>query len=205
MLTEISERRANVPEKWLPLLRAAVRSLAEEDQALREAMGRGAKRTGGYSDVAHGLTYWLFETTLVYFVFRAWLPLTRVAWEHAVGDRSNRPAAGVDIKRGASEKCDLIVFDADGRPEAAFEAKWWNTKASGEGILTDVRKLRRTCPHLAKYVLAFWWGTDFDRDFAEASDFCVSNGILLQYVAIFDTQLFGPTKGYFALSIIHVP
>jgi hypothetical protein len=131
--------------RYIDLFRSAAHALEAEDRALREAMGAGEAKTGGYGDVAHGLRYWLYEATLVYVIFRAWVSIEIVAWEYAVGDKANRPSAFTDGRRGASEKCDLMLLGKDNTPEAAFEAKWWNTSASGKSLLADVRKLRRTC------------------------------------------------------------
>lgn len=205
MTAELVEHVRTAPNKYLALFRAAAEQLRHEDATLHAAMNDGHEATGGYSDVARGLTYWLFETTLVYIIFRAWVRRARVAWEHAVGRSSERPDAFIERRRGASEKCDLVLLDKENKPVAAFEAKWWNTKLSGKALLSDVSKLRRTCPTIDKFLLTFWWGGEVERDFKEARRFCGDHGLTLVYCASFSTSLVGEMPGSFTFGVIRVP
>lgn len=187
------------------LCTAASRELEREDRALQAAFEEGAKR-GHYGEVGQGLTYWLYETTLVYIIFRAWIPIANVAWEHAIGSSSTRPSEISAGRRGASEKCDLMLLDDKNAPQAAFEAKWWNSSSAAAGalLLEDAAKLRRTCEDLEKYLLAFWWGTDAQKDMADATAFCEMHGLWLRYADTFGTTLRRSVRGYFALSVIEV-
>jgi hypothetical protein len=186
------------------LCKVATEAHEKEDVVLRQALDA---QSAAYSDVAHGLTYWLFETTLVYIIFRSWAPLANVAWEHAVGEKRVRPSAFTDGRRGASEKCDLVLRGEGNVPRAAFEAKWWNSNAPAAGAMlqADVRKLRRTCAGTHKYLITFWWGTDAPTDTKVADDWCVAEGLGLTYVGCFETRLLGGVVGYFALAMIEVP
>lgn len=191
--------------KYQELFRAAVDQLKAEDEALNSAMSEGRAATGGYVDVARGLTYWLFETTLVYLIFRAWVRIDHVAWEYAVGPSSERPDAYTERRRGASEKCDIVLLGNTNSPVAAFEAKWWNAELSGRALLSDVKKLRRTCPIIDKFLLTFWWSTDTEKDFKDAELFCSKNGLSLVYCASFDTLLVADKMGAFTFGVIKVP
>lgn len=199
------EHVSTTSAQYLSLFRAAVDQLKTEDEVLNAAMSQGKATTGGYVDVARGLTYWLFETTLVYIIFRAWVRSAHVAWEPAVGPSSERPDAYTERRRGASEKCDLVLLGNANSPVAAFEAKWWNTEISGKGLLSDVKKLRRTCPTIDKFLLTFWWSTDTEKEFRGAEHFCAKNGLSLVYCASFQTSLVAETPGSFTLGVIQVP
>lgn len=194
-----------VSGRYQELFRAAVDELQAEDEVLGSAMAKGRAATGGYVDVARGLTYWLFETTLVYFIFRAWVRHDHVAWEHVVGPSSDRPDAYTERRRGASEKCDIVLLGDTNSPVAAFEAKWWNSNLSGKALLSDVKKLRRTCPGIDKFLLTFWWSTDTEGDLNDAKRFCTRNGLSLVYCASFDTLLVADKAGAFTLGAIKVP
>lgn len=188
------------------LFRAAVESLKEEDAALRHALALGGERTGIQRDAARGLAYWLFETTLVYFIFRKWAEIADVAWEHAVGEAGLRPLPEELGRKAASERCDLVLLDPLGGIRVAFEAKWWNNRRGGLSILADAKKLRRTCMNADKYVVAFWYSTvqESESDLAEASDFCSREKLELSFVGTFETELIGRTRGNFAVAFIRV-
>lgn len=194
---------ADAVAKYHSLFRAAVDGLEAEDRILAAAISQGNNTHGGYKDVAPGLAYWLFETTLVYVIFRAWVSSRHVAWEHALAPSAVRADAYTEPRRGASEKCDLMLLGADGEPEAAFEAKWWNSALAGSSLLADVKKLRRTCPTIDKFLLTFWTSTDAEKDLKDAQVFCERNGLALVYCASFPTKLVG-TSGRFTLGVVHV-
>ena len=105
-------------------LHAALFALRHEDSALAHAFSMSRPEDEVfYQSTSRGLGYWVFETTAVYAVFKAWIPLGPVAWERGYPDR-----------RGA--KADLVVFAGDGDgvdPPArwVFEAKWWTSTPSG--------------------------------------------------------------------------
>jgi hypothetical protein len=194
-------------EKYAVLFRLASDALGEEDRALRRRFSRArGAQAGAYADVAHGLTYWLFETTLVYTVFKRWLADHPVGWEHATRDR--RPSSVV--AKGSRPKCDLVVFSdwTMRAPEAAIEAKWWNdgsTKGT-RAILKDVAKLRRNYGDpVRRYLLTFWWGREigFAEDLDRAERFCDQHGLVLASDVAssrFKTRLPGGELGYFAVA-----
>jgi len=186
------------------LFDAALDALEKEDKALNACF----KLTD--ATVAKGLTYWLFETTLVYVIFKAWLRHESVFWEHAIGDPTLRPKAPVCGRSGAHEKCDLAIVDTAGTVVAAFEAKWWNDDSSKtwRALVDDANKLRRGFRQstVEKYLLTFWWGTEssWERDLKAAQDACAADGsLLLVHADRFATQLL-TGAGYFALGMIHV-
>lgn len=113
-----------------PILELAASALEEEDRALERALTLGRDRSPeGYQDISRGLAYWLFETTLVYAIFKALAPRIVARWEHPCADAGGK-------------KADLVLF-----PSASegwvFEAKWWNDDSSKthRAILDDVEKL----------------------------------------------------------------
>jgi hypothetical protein len=182
----------------------ALAALKKEDESLRDTFPQQ-----GHEEVAHGLTYWLFETTLVYFIFKAWIPKTNVVWEHALEkDVRRRPDPNVEGRMGAHEKCDLVVMEGD-QPIAAFEAKWWNVDGAKirRSLLADAAKLRRHFPaEIAKYLITFWWseGDTFAADTAAAREFCASEGLKFVKADQFCTQLRGGAAGYFVLCLLEV-
>lgn len=189
------------------LFKAALAALRTEDESLQKCFKKSD------TTVAHGLTYWLFETTLVYLIFKAWLPKANVYWEHALErEVARRPNPTIVGRSGAHEKCDLAIRGngADGRIVAAFEAKWWNnsstkTKAS---LIEDANKLRRGFPDPAvqKYLLTFWWGhhTAYKNDLAGAKDtWRREDKLKVIDHGTFDTKLIDG-DGYFALGLLQV-
>lgn len=185
------------------LFNHAYEALKVEDGSLRACFKPSDTK------VAHGLTYWLFETTLVYFVFKAWLPIAEVVWEHALEDVGRRPDPTIVGRAGAHEKCDLALLEG-GIVKAAFEAKWWNDHSTKtwRALVEDANKLRRGFPdgQVRKYLLTFWWGKpdDWEEDWQRAKQACAScDGLQLQFCNKFDTALIGE-QGYFALGLVSV-
>ncbi len=127
-------------------------ALQTEDEFLRKAFSQYVN-TQHYGDWPHGITI-LFETTLVYFIFRELLsrkfPL-EVLWEHEYP--SNR-----------SLKADLALRDIRGgmlKEQAFLEFKIWKSDTTEE-ISTDIKKLKdnlgdyKEAPTQA-FVFIFWW------------------------------------------------
>jgi hypothetical protein len=197
---------------------AALAGLQAEDAALNQCFTKHTKYTkNAYRDVAHGLTYWLFETTLVYVIFKAWIPKVHVIWEHPLRQpkprRTSRSGRG-----GAFRKCDLIVKEG-GKTVMAFEAKWWNdnTARTFASLEADAKKLRTAFPARAnvdRYILSFWsgWESDWVKDVDKANKLLARvNGLTLQRQDRFTTKhvdqngkRMDPRPGYFALGLIKV-
>jgi hypothetical protein len=183
------------------LFASALEALRAEDQDLRRCFRES------HTNVAPGLTYWLFETTLVYFIFKAWLKDVDVAWEHGYGAVQLREKA-VGARSGGRRQCDLVILEK-GEPTLAFEAKWWNdgtTKTFGS-LLEDANRLRSGFGRdVGKYLLTFWYGESQDAtsDLAEARAACRPPlGLSIVEHDTFETRLIG-RAGYFALALVAV-
>lgn len=115
----ISDFSDTKTEKYKYLFEAATKTLHEEDQLLFSQMSESKY----YNNVGNGLTYWLYETTLVYIIFRSWLPLHNVAWEHNLGNIANRQSPFGQKRKETTQLCDLMLLDKDGNESVAIEAK----------------------------------------------------------------------------------
>ncbi len=172
----------------------ALVALEAEDQSLQASFAQSP------ASGAHGLTYWVFENTLVYFIFKSWLPKTDVVWEHA----------SKQVGPGAHQKCDLVILDSH-VAVGAFEAKWWNTNdpKTWRALVDDASKLRRnfSSKQCEKYLLTFWWGQlkDWIQDVTDAEAACKKAPRLhLVEKGKFDTKLADGTTGYFAMGLVRV-
>jgi hypothetical protein len=201
-------------EEESALFSAALTALKDEDRAFSECFPKDHPLKN-YPNVAHGLAYWLFETTLVYFVFKAWLKLpgVTVAWEHALRQaEAERSDPDVEGRMGAHEKCDLVLLDGKGNARRAFEAKWWtnNSRKTGQALLVDAAKLRRGFDaNTEKYLLTFWYGSKasdtVEADEAAAREFCrAHHGLAVLRVGAFETKLASGKDGYFALGLLKI-
>lgn len=198
--------------KYIALFERASAALAKENRALERAFAATKAKNGHhYLKVGHGLTYWLFETTLVYVIFKDWLRDTPVVWEHAL-------ARSRDEKKG-QKTVDLVVFD-DGREEAAveaaIEAKWWNDsrKKTRSSLESDVKKLRAGFPDAKRrYLMTFWWCKRDEAEFRkelrsakktirELSD--ALGGLRHLASTPIPTKLSDGSDGYFVLTAIRV-
>src|ERR1019366_8088020 len=102
-----------LPPQIVKLLDSAATSLANEDEALKKAFDN-AKMPSFYAGVNHGLAYAVFETQLVYAIFKSWIPMANVEWESKAYE-------------GSPYRADLAVCDdGSNTPSLVFEAKWWN-------------------------------------------------------------------------------
>lgn len=131
--------------KYKDLLEAAARALCRENAELE---GLFEKRESEYRHVSQGLGYWLYETTLVYVIFKAWIPLAKVEWDWPEKDREKRR---VDLRTLAPHK-------------AYFEAKWCNAPGAERGMEHDAKKLKELGGDGDRYVLAFWWDEEEKKD-----------------------------------------
>lgn len=136
------------------LLTLAAEALYDEDDALYAAFSASPSSAFGPAR-NHGLAYWLFETTLVYFVFKRWLLAGFGAeWEYPyLGDRQ--------------AKADLITVDTQNAPDRLFEVKWWNRDdaKTNQRVIDDVRKLLSWDGTIHRYLITFWTENieDFNR------------------------------------------
>lgn len=171
--------RGRPPEPLATLFPAAMEALEDEDRALR-SLFNNCPRSGEAELGEHpGLAYGLFETTLVYLVFKAWMRHTHVDWESRYSDEHTRRA-------------DLVVL----RPRLYFEAKWWGSLQDKvlTAIGTDVRRLREPTDANGRYFLTFWWNFDDDapKDKEEIEGFdrhLGEEGLHPRYYARFRTMV----------------
>jgi hypothetical protein len=162
----------NLDERLVRLLRVAVKALAAEDRLFRRAFCAARDQDRGfYADENQGLAYWVFETQLVYTIFKSWIPLARVRWEGHTYSDSPRYSA------------DLAVFpdkfEGSAHPCMVFEAKWWNKSferclKQRRAIDRDVKKILGTRATICSFLLAFWWDTqgDLRSSVAEVERYC---------------------------------
>lgn len=145
------------------LMESAGQELAQENATLSELIEKAATQTSKGHDAAYGragrgLSYWLYEDTLVYLVWKAWVRLGKaVAWDWTVRDlRGSRPERP---QNGDKQKIDLVVFGSDAAPRIAIEAKWWNLASAVPAMLADADKLAdsQVLAGSDKYLMAFWW------------------------------------------------
>jgi hypothetical protein len=139
------------------LLPAALQALEAEDRLLGLAFAQGASLQRK-ARPAEGLTYYLYETTLAYIIFRAWVPVVDVEWEC----------------RYTPGTCDLVVRGADTR-NIYIELKWWNNAKPEtlQGLRNDTERLRSVREGADCYLIAFWWNyndADWERDRVEFVD-----------------------------------
>jgi hypothetical protein len=182
------KRPNHIVERLLPLGMAA---LEAEDRSLAVAFGQCPERL----DVAHGLSYQVYEHILQYGLFKAWLPVVRVDWDCRYDEHHQ-------------QLLDLCV--RDGERTFGFELKWWGNKSARlmNALKTDVERLQGHATAEESYLLAFWWGSPVHwHDDARSA---LTHGLDAEtvYVARFRTH--GPREGYlpgeryFAMSAMRV-
>ena len=139
------------------LMKAAVAALRREDEELNTALSALDKRAR--SGLNRGLGYWLYETTLVYVVFKEWIRHRHyVVWDWP------------NIDRG-SKRVDLRVRPKR-KGEWGFEFKWCNTGTSTNALEADAKKLREMMKdELSRgFLVGVWWNK------------CTSNGVIAKDV-----------------------
>jgi hypothetical protein len=148
------------------LLLRGLEALQQENESLAAAFQPPQQPPRSfYKETNQSLAYWVFETTLVYILFKAWLPSERVRWEDGYpGSRKN--------------KADLVIFRDDNNPKArwVFEAKWWLIMSDKmlRFIRADLEKLLRWRDTDGRVLLAFWYSPQHRRqkDLNEVDLFC---------------------------------
>jgi hypothetical protein len=211
----LDDRRPENP-KIRQLLHEALVALRREDSDLR---GLFENSPCSYADVSHGLAYWLFETTIVYVIFKSWILIADVVWEAGY-------PANVDMRPRPPEKnpgnhatCDLrIVGSEENRPDLWFEAKWWwnMTRERLNELNNDVGRLRRQCAEREDndrgFLISFWpsWTEDHwatDKDALKGTQGNADIGDLI-YFGLFPTHHTEADKqdprGYFAMAVFEV-
>jgi hypothetical protein len=144
------------------LLNIAAQALAVEDRALWDALEAQSALRKEPLDNDRGLTYWVYETNLVYTIWKAWLHHAKVRWE-----------APRQEKEDTSRRrwIDLQV-EADG-VEYLIEAKWWQltTEKANGLVFSDMDKLKNLAEkNEACLMLTFWSGAagELAKDVEEA-------------------------------------
>ncbi len=202
------------------MLECATHALHAEDLTLRASLVAGRERfPGALENVSCGLAYWVFETGLVYTIFKSWLPRMAVRWEHPYSATSTKAA-------------DLVLFPSP-QEGWVFEAKWWN--ANNEKVrkivLADAEKLREndltfmsnpigskgTPTTWRRFLMTFSWGDsgELEVDWAPFESFLSNaNGLVLRFVGAFPTDVYktwGPpsgrrriSTGYFAMTVLEL-
>jgi hypothetical protein len=172
-------------------------ALHQEDLLLRGAL-RARDAAAAYGNVAPGLTYWLYETTLVYLVFRAWAPHHFVAWDYtpvSASDGDDRRSSPEGRRGSGRQQMDLAVTIDN--QSWAFEAKWWNTPKSSASLADDAGRLdrwRRPDPGGRKaFLMAFWWSEgplreQLPRELEQVDAWAGAHSCELRYRASFPTR-----------------
>jgi len=149
--------------------RAAARALATENARLQSAFDLSPRSSSDSrsGQLNRSLAYWVFETTLAYEIFKAWLPLADVDWE-------------VSYPTNPGKKADLVVYEHD-KPSIVVECKWWmNSQSKTESSLHDdaAKLLSWTDENVRHILLTFWHSPDADelKDWKDVADFCASRG-----------------------------
>jgi|JI10StandDraft_1071094.scaffolds.fasta_scaffold09712_11 hypothetical protein len=184
------------------LLRAAVLSLRAEDAELATRFA-SAPAPLDYSDDSHGLAYGVFETALVYEIFKAWLPLASTEWES-------------NYDEGA-RKVDLAVWPEPAKDDLVwlFEAKWWGGMSQKHlGFLdADCAKMLNRKTAAARFLTTFWYNDDrnWEEDLGAVRAFCArrQDGYTAKavYAASFPTHWVkarDPSGAYFAMGVFAI-
>jgi hypothetical protein len=142
------------------LFRIALLALKHEDHQL---FGLLRKANADYSKVSHGLAYWLYETTLVYLIFKSWIPFGEVKWDCSNQYKGNpRDDKVRDYENGNPLKCDLVLKKTGSEFEYYFEAKWWLNMQNKilASLNIDLDRLRKNTDSKNRFLLTFWWSTE---------------------------------------------
>ncbi|MDJ0783962.1 MAG: hypothetical protein QNJ22_18470 [Desulfosarcinaceae bacterium] len=188
------------------LFRAAARALQAEDASLAKSFAMAPQAFDRfYADSNHGLGYDLFETTLVYFIFKAWIPLTRVAWEQGY--------EAPDLKWA-----DLVVYDKDDAPKYVFEAKWWmhETQLKRKQLLKEAVKLLDWAGDHRRFLLTFWYSDyasleedllavdDFRTDAHKSSNITFTKVFFGAFPTEIQAEQWASRQGYFGMMVLEV-
>ncbi len=203
-------RSAQHDEQLAFLMNTAAKGLAQEDQhiAARVRGGRASPiltMQHAFGGVGPGLSYWLYETTLVYLTWRAWVDAgvsAALDWSLAqleAGESSTR--------KGRARSYDLAVF-CEERP-FLFEAKSWSYYSPaqiGSALTKDAQKLRdfAGAPYLknpSKHILLF--GHDYRGDRHDDA-LCAEVGLRLVGKAMFPASTRARADDHFIITVLSV-
>lgn len=192
------------------LLNSANHALKKEDNHLKKIF-KESKFKQFYDNYNQGLSYWLFETTLVYIIFKAWISLETVEWEYSYPNNKLK-------------KCDLVVFTGESylreksRVKWIFESKWWLNKKTSKPISLikkDINKIKSWKNNIntpeGRYILTFWHSKQCDLyenlekvlRFTEKKE----NGVKLIYYDYFKTHYSKKEetqKAFFTMAVLKV-
>lgn len=197
-------------EQLAHLMNIAGRGLEQEDQRVAASVRAGQRSQlppmrHAFGRVGPGLSYWLYETTLVYLVWRSWVDSgvsAALDWSLAqleAGERSGRKDRG--------KSYDLAVFCSE-RP-FLFEAKSWSyysPNAMAAALTKDARKLRNftKAPFLkkpSKYILLF--GHD-NRDMKHNNMLCSTAGLRFAGRTLFPASTRKREDDHFVVTVFSV-
>ncbi len=203
-------RRDQYDERLAFLMNTAAKGLAQEDKqiAARVRDGRASPMPTmqhAFGGVGPGLSYWLYETTLVYLTWRAWVDAgvsAALDWSLAqleAGEPSTRKDRG--------KSYDLAVFCAE-RP-FLFEAKSWSYYSPtqiGSALTKDAQKLRdfAGAPYLkkpSKHLLLF--GHDYRGD-KHNNALCAKAGLRFAGRAVFSASTRARVDDHFIVTVFSV-
>jgi hypothetical protein len=126
----------------------ATDALKKEDVFLAERLAF-CETAGFYRDYHQGISF-LFETTLIYLIFRELLA-------NDFPRRENCEVRWEDpYPNNASKKVDLLLKPSSPLPEAFVEAKIWR-KEFGEDLKSDIDKMKELPTESRRFMLVFWW------------------------------------------------
>ena len=132
----------------LQLFNSAIYALKEEDACLSKAFAQVPHEFNEfYGECNRGLAYSVFETALVYLIFKAWVPLAPVSWEECYENTNNK-------------KADLVVYDKKTNlVKYLFEAKWWmsNRKYELSSLKNDSYKMMEWEGSHDRFLMTFWY------------------------------------------------
>ena len=185
------------------LFKAALLALHKEDVELKSLFDAASDHQ--YKDTSHGLAYWLYETTVVYLIFKAWIPLGKVTWEKR---KSEKPTEHVDLE---------IKMESQ---TYRFEAKWWWNMHQDmmESIKYDIDRLKEDIIG-SGYLITFWpspqnwWENITDEQHSDLLSIVKlikemekeKHHISLEYLGAFPTHLKdNSNNSYFAMAIFKV-
>lgn len=200
---------------FLDLFDKAICALEKEDSKLNKLFEESELK-GFYDNCSKGLSYWLFETTIVYIIFKSWIPNVKVVWEGSYFDTPRKEMLAHKHQYSVNKnqkKADLIIYGNDNEKEAIIEAKWWlcNNKKTLISLNDDINKLNKVNNEsIQKYLLTFWYSPNeaYEDDIKDTKDFENNEKVKRIYFAKFPTDWVKNKKhsneSYFAMTIFNV-
>ena len=209
--------RGTTDPELAALMEVAAAALYAEDQHLARILDAGSAHGAtsthpAIANVGHGLSYWVYETTLVYVIWRAWLESGHVAawdWtlqELALRDRIRKGEGGL--------RYDLVLYESSVEPHMVFEAKWWNldTDRVRSALDEDAAKLRgsRFFAKARKFLIVFWHEQESEsaRMFRDVEAYANGARFAIRGTARFEARFLGKgrerLRGFFVVGLLEV-